>query len=89
MGGRTGQPTILNTLTVNINCGLKVCLLFRRCAPIAGTDVRVFTSETQLLKEWTEFLQELDPDVVTGYNIVNFDLPYLLNRAKTLKVSSC
>ena len=65
-----------------------VSLLFRRCAPIAGTDVHVFTSEPELLKEWTEFLQELDPDIITGYNIVNFDLPYLLNRAKTLKVSS-
>ncbi|CAI8049449.1 DNA polymerase delta catalytic subunit [Geodia barretti] len=42
--------------------------------------------ETQLLKEWAEFLQELDPDIITGYNIVNFDLPYLLNRAKALKV---
>ena len=44
--------------------------------------------ETQLLKEWAEFLQELDPDIITGYNIVNFDLPYLLNRAKALNVSS-
>ncbi|CAI8054471.1 DNA polymerase delta catalytic subunit [Geodia barretti] len=79
------------------------------CAPIAGTDVRVFAPETklcmseaelrkyeaelrkcetQLLKEWAEFLQELDPDIITGYNIVNFDLPYLLNRAKALNVDS-
>ena len=62
--------------------------IFLRCAPIAGTDVRVCGSEPELLKEWTEFLQELDPDIITGYNIVNFDLPYLLNRAKALKVSS-
>lgn len=29
----------------------------------------------------------MDPDVITGYNIVNFDLPYLLNRATTLKAT--
>lgn len=29
----------------------------------------------------------MDPDVITGYNIVNFDLPYLLNRATALKAS--
>jgi DNA polymerase delta subunit 1 len=28
----------------------------------------------------------VDPDVITGYNIVNFDLPYLLNRATALKI---
>lgn len=33
-------------------------------------------------------MQEVDPDIITGYNIVNFDLPYLLNRANTLKVST-
>lgn len=27
-----------------------------------------------------------DPDVIIGYNIINFDLPYLLNRADTLKI---
>ena len=31
-------------------------------------------------------MQEVDPDIITGYNIMNFDLPYLLNRAKTLGV---
>ena len=33
-------------------------------------------------------MSAVDPDVITGYNIINFDLPYLLNRAAALKVSS-
>ncbi len=28
----------------------------------------------------------MDPDILTGYNIINFDLPYILGRAKTLKM---
>jgi len=27
-------------------------------------------------------LTQCDPDIITGYNVVNFDLPYLLDRAK-------
>jgi DNA polymerase elongation subunit (family B) len=29
---------------------------------------------------------ETDPDIIIGYNICNFDLPYLLNRAEALKL---
>lgn len=30
---------------------------------------------------------ETDPDVIIGYNICNFDLPYLLRRAETLQIA--
>lgn len=38
------------------------------------------------LKAWSTFIRLMDPDVITGYNIQNFDLPYLISRAQTLKV---
>lgn len=28
----------------------------------------------------------VDPDIITGYNIQNFDFPYVINRANHLKV---
>jgi len=31
-------------------------------------------------------LQQVDADVITGYNILNFDFPYLLDRAAKLGV---
>lgn len=34
-----------------------------------------------MLLEWRDFLKNVDPDIITGYNIVNFDLPYIINRA--------
>ncbi|CEO97534.1 hypothetical protein PBRA_000880 [Plasmodiophora brassicae] len=55
------------------------------CSAIAGADVVEFTSENELLGAWQEFIQATDPDILVGYNIINFDLPYLLNRARTLK----
>ena len=30
----------------------------------------------------------MDPDILTGYNIINFDLPYLLDRARELGVTN-
>nr|BAJ78732.1 DNA polymerase delta catalytic subunit [Metriocampa sp. 44] len=54
------------------------------CAPIVGALVKSFDSEVQLLESWASFVRQVDPDLLTGYNINNFDLPYLLNRARHL-----
>ena len=37
-------------------------------------------------QSWSEFFQEVDADIITDY-IINFDLPYLLDQAKHLKVT--
>lgn len=39
-----------------------------------------------IVQKWAEFVREVDPDIITGYNIQNFDMPYLINRAHKLKV---
>ncbi len=38
------------------------------------------------MQRWASFVRIVDPDIITGYNIQNFDLPYLIQRAQTLKV---
>lgn len=55
------------------------------CSPIVATDIRSFSSEAEMLMKWRDFLEEVDPDVIIGYNISNFDFPYLLARAAHLK----
>ncbi|ETO08884.1 hypothetical protein RFI_28502 [Reticulomyxa filosa] len=57
------------------------------CAPIPGCHVRSFETERDLLLAWVQFVQKCDPDILTGYNIVNFDLPYLLNRAAHMGIA--
>lgn len=37
---------------------------------------------------WRDFVLKADPDILTGYNIVNFDLPYIIDRAQHLKISN-
>lgn len=56
------------------------------CSPIKGTQILPCETEQQLLQSWCDFVKEVDPDVITGYNVVRFDIPYLLNRAVILKL---
>lgn len=39
------------------------------------------------VQRWRDLVIESDPDVIIGYNINNFDLPYLIDRAEALKVA--
>ena len=55
-------------------------------SPIVATQILAFDKEEKMLSSWRDFLEKVDPDIITGYNIANFDFPYLLDRAKHLKV---
>ena len=69
------KPFVRNVFTLNT------------CANIVGSQVLSYHNEEEMLQAWKEFVQQVDPDVVIGYNISNFDLPYLLDRAKALKAN--
>lgn len=56
------------------------------CSNIVNTQIYEHDTEAKLLMAWRDFLEKVDPDVIIGYNISNFDFPYLLDRAKHLKV---
>jgi len=38
-------------------------------------------AESAMLLAWRDFIVTCDPDIITGYNIKKFDIPYLLDRA--------
>lgn len=40
----------------------------------------VFYSEEDLLETLIETIKEIDPDVITGWNVRFYDIPYILNR---------
>lgn len=56
------------------------------CSLIVNTQIYEHDSEEKMLMAWRDFLEKVDPDVIIGYNIANFDFPYLLDRAKHLKL---
>lgn len=69
------KPFIRNIFTLNT------------CANIVGSQVISFQDEGDMLHAWQKFVEEVDPDMVIGYNISGFDLPYLLDRAKSIKAN--
>ncbi|KAF7862608.1 hypothetical protein EAF04_007481 [Stromatinia cepivora] len=55
---------------------------------IVNTKIFEFDKEEKMLSKWRDFLEEVDPDIIIGYNIANFDFPYLLARADHLKIKN-
>lgn len=66
------RPFIRNVFTVDT------------CAPIIGSQIIESKTEEEMLMKWKDFVVKTDPDVIIGYNTANFDIPYLLDRAKAL-----
>jgi DNA polymerase delta subunit 1 len=65
---------------------VKNIFTLKSCAPISGAEVHSFENERDMLQAWRDFLVACDADILTGYNIVGFDIPYLVDRARALKV---
>lgn len=88
-----GDPIIQIGTTVHkygdSECVFKHVLTLGTCDAIEGVEVVQCDTERDLIERWCELLREIDPDVVTGYNILGFDFDYLYNRAKELGVEWC
>lgn len=48
------------------------------------TDVRSFQDESDMLSDFAQLIRDEDVDVITGYNVLNFDNVYLVKRIKAL-----
>ncbi len=44
----------------------------------------VFESETAMIQGLVRYIQEKDPDIVSGWNFIEFDMPYLTRRMEVL-----
>lgn len=77
------QILFLSFAQLSTWCG---CVLV--CAEVRGavrSQVLSFDDEKMLLEAWADFVRTVDCDMITGYNIMNFDIPFLIDRAKTLR----
>ncbi|WP_135805378.1 DNA polymerase domain-containing protein [Halorussus marinus] len=54
--------------------------------PIEAVDVevRTFGDERAMLAAFLDYIEETDPDVLTGWNFEDFDAPYLVDRLDVL-----
>ena len=84
------DPEAQRLLSVALwGCGAREVLLWcpdsraRAACPAAATPC---ASEAELLATLNRRIRELDPDVVTGWNIIDFDVPVLIRRAEAAGV---
>lgn len=62
-----------------------LCLLGKRqVRPLVpkGIEVRGFRTEEQLLLGFRDLIHEWDPVVLLGYNVLGFDIPYMIARMR-------
>lgn len=66
------------------SCSYKNVITLDTCDDIPGVDVISCSTERELIETWCELLLRIDPDIITGYNILGFDFMYLYHRAEEL-----
>jgi DNA polymerase elongation subunit (family B) len=64
----------------------KHIVTLKSCTDINGALVEARSDEADVLRAWKMMLQELDPDILTGYNIFGFDMKYIADRARELGI---
>ena len=61
-------------------------VFIRSVEPVAGDDVVVCKDERALLLAFFDWLAEYDPDVIIGWNVINFDMWYLQKVCEKLQI---
>lgn len=84
---RPNDPVIQIGTTVYFfgenECKFKYIATLNNCDPIEDACVECYHSERDLILGWAKFIERLDPDIITGFNIWGFDWEYLYKRAET------
>ena len=62
------------------NDGRKILLTLPTCNNIDGVKVVTFATEKDLISGFIDLVKDERPNCITGYNILSFDLPYLMKR---------
>lgn len=87
-----GDPIIQIGSTVHRygdkTCCYKNIITLDTCDDIDDVDVIRCKTEKQLIKEWCKLIHKIDPDIVTGYNILGFDFEYMFKRAQELECTA-
>ena len=90
VGSENGFPSVENATEVVTAITLKIgknCYVFG-CGEFQHDRSDVFylkcSSERALLEKFFQMWDKESPDIVTGWNVETFDIPYLVNRAKRL-----
>lgn len=65
--------------------GCKQMVLLSKNASF-GKDTMGFSEEKEMMQKFLDIINSYDPDILIGYNINNFDLPYIIKRLEVLNL---
>lgn len=93
--GDAGFPSAANLadMIIQISCVVwrvdasdyrKMLLTIGTCSDLEGVEVYQFPSELDLLYGFLSLIRDAQVEFLTGYNIANFDLQYVVDRASQL-----
>jgi len=84
------MPTPENSPIVLISLAFSPDFEGKKTLVLVGKDARMdgetesCGSEEAMLRRFFEIIKEYDPDILVGYNSNSFDIPYIVDRIKTL-----
>ena len=85
-----GDKIIQIGTTVHIygsdNIVYKNIITLNSCDTIEGCDVEYYDTEKEVLLKWKELMNNLNSDIISGYNIFGFDMEYIWQRATELNI---
>eukprot|EP00960_Hanusia_phi_P061051 764716-Hanusia_phi.AAC.3 len=64
----------------------KHIVTLKDCSDIDGCDVVSCKDEKHVLLQWKKMIKDMDPDILTGYNILGFDFKYMHDRSIELGI---
>ena len=47
----------------------------------------IYGTEQKMIKKFVQILQEDDPDIITGWNVIGYDIKYIINRMYRLSIN--
>ena len=65
----------------------RVVLCLRDTAAVSGMEVLSFRTERELLNAYGRLMQEVQPQIITGFNVEGFDWAYMAERARATGAS--
>jgi DNA polymerase elongation subunit (family B) len=60
---------------------LNHCLVVGSCDSVDHAVIESYSTENEILIEWTKLIQRENPDIIIGYNIFGFDWEFMFRRA--------
>lgn len=64
----------------------KNIITLNTCDSITDVEVIQCENERDVILKWKEVLKKINPDILTGYNILGFDFKYIYDRTLELKI---